>query len=134
MALEPNRPPLGVAFETSLLTDVSFEPNRPPFGVAFETSLLTDVSFEPNRPPFDVVSETPLLVDVAFESNRRRDGVLDVSLLGDTPLEPEKISTVDEGLVDPNKLLLEGGWVNALLPEGAEFEPNGLLPGDSVLF
>jgi len=92
---------------------MAIEPNRPPFGAAFETSLLKDVVFEPNRP---------------------RGGVLDVSLLGHTPLEPEKLPTVDEGLVDPNKLLLEGGWVDALLPEGAEFEPNGLPPGDSVFF
>lgn len=89
------------------------EPNRPPFGVAFETSLLEDVAFEPNRPG---------------------DGVLDVSLLGDMPFQPEKMPTVDEDLVDPNELLLEGGWVDALLPEGAEFEPNALLPGDSVFF
>lgn len=67
------------------------EPNRPPFGVAFETSLLEDVAFEPNRPG---------------------DGVLDVSLLGDMPFQPEKMPTVDEDLVDPNELLLEGaGWM-----------------------
>jgi hypothetical protein len=92
------------------------------------------MALEPNRPPFGVAFETSLLEDVAFEPNRHRDGVLDVSLLGDPPLEPEKLPTVDEGLVDPNKLLLEGGWVDALLPEGAEFEPNGLPPGDSVFF
>lgn len=92
------------------------------------------MALEPNRPPFGVASETSLLEDVAFEPNRPRDGVLDVSLLGDTPLEPEKLPTVDEGLVDPNKLLLEGGWVDALLPEGAQFEPNGWPPGDSVFF
>ncbi len=72
--------------------------------------------------------------DAAFKPNRRRDGVLDVSLLGDTPLGPEEIPTGNEGLGDPNKLLLEGGWVDALLPEGAKFEPNELPPGDSVFF
>lgn len=92
---------------------MALEPNRPPFGVAFETSLFDDVAFEPNRP---------------------RDGVLDVSLLGDTPVKPEKIPTVDEGLVVPNNPLLEGGWVDALLPGGAEFEPNRLPTGDSVFF
>ena len=92
------------------------------------------MALEPNKPPSGVAFETSLLEDVAFELNRRRDGFLDVSLLGDTPLEPEKIPTVDEGLVDPNKLLLEGGWVDALLPEGAEFEPNRLPPGDSIFF
>ena len=92
---------------------MALEPNRPPFGVAFETSLLEDVASEPNRP---------------------RNGFLDVSLLVDTPLEPEKIPTVDEGLVVPNKLLPVGGWVDALLPEGAEFESNRLPPGDSVFF
>ena len=92
---------------------MALKSNRPAFGVAFETSLLEDVALEPNTP---------------------RDGVLDVSLLGDTPLEPEKTATVDENLVVPNKLLLEGGWVDALLPEGAEFEPNRLPPGDSVFF
>lgn len=92
------------------------------------------MALEPNRPLFGVAFETSLLEDVAFEPNRRTDDVLDVLLLGFTPLEPEKIPTVDEGLVDPNKLLLEGGWVDALLPEGAEFEPNRLPSGDSVLF
>ena len=92
------------------------------------------MALEPKRPPFGVAFETSLLKDVAFEPKRGRDGVLDVSLLGDTPLEPEKIPTVDEGLVDPNKLLLEGSWVDALLPEGAEFESNGLFSGGSVLF
>ena len=97
----------------------------------------------PNRPPFNEAFETPLLEDVAFEPNRPRDGVLDVSVLGDTPSEPEKIPTVDEDMVVPNKLLLEegwpnklllgGDWSNALLPESAEFEPNRLPPGDTVL-
>jgi len=92
------------------------------------------MALELNRPPFVVAFETSPLDDVAFEPDRRRDGILDVSLLGDTPLEPEKIPTVEEGWAVPNKTPLEGGWGNALLPEGAEFEPNRVPPGDSVFF
>lgn len=95
---------------------------------------MADMALEPNRPPFGVAFETSRLEDVAFEPNRRRDGVLDVSLWGDTPLEPEKLPTVDEGSADPNKLLHERGWVDALLPAGAKFEPNRPPPGDSVFF
>lgn len=90
---------------------MALESDRPPFGVAFETSLSENVAFEPNR-----------------------NGVLDVSLLGDTPLKLEKMPVVDEGLVVPNKLLLEGSWVDTLLPKGAGFEPNRLPPEDSVFF
>ena len=92
------------------------------------------MALKPNRPPLGVASETSLLEDAAFEPNRLMDGVFNVSLLGDTPLEPEEIPSVDEGLVDPNKLILAGRWVVALLPEGAESEPNGLALGDSVFF
>ena len=82
---------------------------------------------EPNRPLFGVAFETLRLEDGAFEPNRNTDGVLDVLPLGYTAFGPEKILTVDEGLGDPNKVVLEGGWVDALLPKGAEFEPKGLV-------
>ena len=95
---------------------------------------MVNIALKPNRPPFGVAFETSLLEDVAFELNRCRDPVLDVSLLGNTPLEPEKIPTVDEALVDPNKLLLEEGSVDAFLPGAVEFEPNGPPSEDSVLF
>ena len=100
------------------MADIALEPNRPPFGEAFETSLF----------------ETSLLEYAVFKPNKRGDGVSDVLLLGDTSLEPEKIPTVDDGRVDPNKLLLGGGWVDALLPEGAELKSNTLPPGDFALF
>ena len=32
------------------IKNLALEPNRPPFGVAFETPLLEDVVFEPHRP------------------------------------------------------------------------------------
>jgi len=92
------------------------------------------MALEPNRPPFGVAFETLLLEDLAFEPNRSRDGVLNVSLLGDTPLDPEKIPNVDSGLVDPIKPLLEGALVDALLPEAAGFDPNGLPSRVSVFF
>ena len=83
---------------------------------------MADITLKPNRPPFGVAFETSLLEDVAFEPDRGRDPILDVSLLGNTPLEPEKISTVDEGSVD------------AFLPGSIEFELNGPPSEDSVLF
>ena len=92
---------------------MALQPKRPPFGVALETSLLGNMAFEPNTP---------------------RDGVLDASLFGDTPLEPEKILAVDEGLLDPDQVLIGGGWANMLLAEGTGFEVNGLTPRDSVFF
>lgn len=92
------------------------------------------MGLEPNRPPCDVASETALLENVAFEPNRPRHGVLDVPLLGDTSLEPEKVPTVDDGLVAPNSPLLKAGWVDSSLPEGAECKPNRLLPGDCTFF
>ena len=92
------------------------------------------MALEPNRPLGGVAFEKSLLEDVAFEPKRRRDGVLDVSLLEDTSLEPEKLPTVDEGLVVPNKLIIEGAWVDALLLEGAKIEPNRRPPRDSVFF
>ena len=87
-----------------------------------------------NGLPFGVAIETPLLEDVALRPNRRKDGGVDVSLLGETLLEPERIPTVDEGLVNPDKLLLDGSWVDALLPEGAEFDSFALPSGDSACF
>ena len=75
------------------------------------------MALEPNSPPFGVAFET--------------------SLFGDTLLEPAKIPLLDEDLVDPvdpNKLLLEGDRVDAVLPEGAELKINGTPPGDSVVF
>lgn len=57
-----------------------------------------------------------------------------MSLLGDTLLEPEKISAVDEDWVVPKIELFEGVWMYALLPEVADFEPNRLPPGNSVCF
>ena len=92
---------------------MALEPNRPPFGVALETSLLGNMAFEPNTP---------------------RDGVLDASLFGDTPLEPEKILAVDEGLLNPDQIIGGGVWANKLLAGGTGFEVNGLTPRDSVLF
>ena len=80
---------------------------------------------EPKRPPFDETLGTSLLEDMAFEPNRPRDEVLGV---GDASLKPGKTPTVDKGSVDSSKLLLEGGWVDTLLPEGAGFEPNELPP------
>ena len=77
---------------------MALEPNRPPCGVAFEKSLLKELGFEPKR---------------------LGNGVLKVSLLGDMSLEPEKIPPVNEGLVDPNKLLCEGDWVDSFLPKSA---------------
>ena len=78
-------------------------PKIRPGELAFEVGSLANMALEPNRPPFGVAFETPLLEDVAFEPNRFRDGDLDMSLLGDTPLEPENIPTVDEDLVVPNE-------------------------------
>ena len=66
--------------------------------------------------------------------NPLRDGGVDVALLGDTLLESENIPTLDEDLAVPSRPLLEGGWVDTLLLEGAEFGPIRLLPGDSVFF
>lgn len=70
---------------------MGLESNRPLFGRAFEASSLEDLAFEPNGP---------------------RKGIVNASLLGDTPLEPEKIFVVDGGLVVP-KILLLGGveWI-----------------------
>ena len=82
-----------------------------------------------NRPLFDF--EPPLWEDVASEPNTLKDRGLDLSLLGDTPMEPEIIPPVDEDLVVPSRLFCEGGWVDALLLKGA---PNGLPPGKSVGF
>ena len=65
-----------------------------------------------------VAFETPLLEDVTFGLNRHS----------------EKIPIVDGDLVVLNILLLGGRWVDALLLEGAEFEPNKVPPGDSVFF
>ena len=89
---------------------------------------MLDVVLKLKGLPFGVAFETLLLEDVVFKPNRFEDGVLVTSLLGDTPLEPEKIPTVDEGVVDPNKPLPKGGWVDVLLPEIAEMEPNRLPP------
>ena len=99
-------------------------PKIGPVELAFGVGSLADMALEPNRPPFGVAFETPLLEDVALEPNRFRDGALDVSLLGDRRSEAENIPSDDEDLVVPNKLLLGGVWVDALL----------LSPRDPVLF
>ena len=107
-------------------------PRFKPVELAFEAGSSADMALEPNRPPFGVAFETPLLEDVALEPNKLRDGDLDVSLLGDTSLELEDTSNDDEGLVAPNKLVLERVWVDAV--KGAEFGPNRQPHGDSVRF
>ena len=84
-AVVPKGLPVELAFEMLSLADMTVEPNRPPVGVAFETSLSKDVACELNPWP--------------------GDGVLDVSLLGYTPLKPEKPPAVDEGFIVPNGLL-----------------------------
>lgn len=92
------------------------------------------MALAPNRPPIGVAFETPPLEDVAFEPNKPRDKGLDVSLLGDTIWGSEKIPSVDGDLVIPSKVLLGESCKDALLLEGAKFEPNRLPPRDSVFF
>ena len=45
----PRLKPVELAFEAGSLANMALEPNGPPFGVAFETPLWGDVVFEPNR-------------------------------------------------------------------------------------
>ena len=71
--------------------------------------------------------------DVAFEPKRPGDGVLDVLLLEDTRSKTEKLSAINAGFVVAIGLPVEGDWVDALLPEGAEFEPNRPSPRDDGL-
>ena len=136
LAVIPKKLPVELAFEVWSLVDMALKLNESPFGEAFETPLLEDVALKLNESPFGEAFETPLLEDVAFEPNRRGDGALDVSVLGDTPFEPEKLPTVDGEVVDPNKYKkLRGGvWADELSPEGAKFGPNELYPGDFVFF
>ena len=119
-----------VTLGASLLAVV---PKIRPVELGFEVGSLANMESEPNRPPFGVAFGTPLLEDVAFEPNRFRDGDLDVSLLGDTPLALENIPNVDEESVFPNRLLLGGVWVDALLMEDPKFEPKRPVPRDPVL-
>ena len=72
--------------------------------------------------------------EVAVELNMLGKGDLDVSLLGVTPVEPENIPVVEDDSAVPNILLLEGVCVDALLMEGAGFEPNELPLRESVIF
>ena len=128
----PEKPvvPVDVPLDASLFAVV---PKESPVELAFEMLSLGNMTLEPNKPPSGVAFETSLLEDLAFELKRAGDGVLDVSLLEDTRLKPEKPPAVDEGFVAPNELLVEGDWVDALLPEGVEFVPNRPLPGDDRL-
>ena len=75
---------------------------------AFEAGSLANMALESNRSPFGVAFDTPVREDVAFEPDRLRDGDLDVLLLGNALSKPENTSNVDEGLVVPNRLVLEG--------------------------
>lgn len=97
----------GVPLDASLFAVVL---SKMPIELAFGVLPLADEAAEPNRPALGVVFETSLFEDVAFEPKRRGDGVLDVSLLGDTPpLRPEKSRTVDEDVSAPNRFLIERG-------------------------
>ena len=112
LVVAPKKIPGELAFEVLSLIDITLEPKRPPFGVAIEASLLDDVAFEPKRPG---------------------DGVLDVLLLEDTRSKTEKLPAINTGFVVAIELPAEGEWVDALLPEGAEFEPNRPPPRDDGL-
>ena len=113
MLVEEPNPEKPVALEDLPLDASLFAvvPKTRPVELAFEAGSLVKMVLEPNRPPFVVAFEMPLLEYVLFEPNGLRDG----------------------DLVVVNKLPLEGGWVDALLVKGAEFEPYRLPPRDSVL-
>lgn len=136
-APNPEKPVLlaNILLDASLLAP---PPKLLPVELSFEVRLLAEEKLDPNMPPPVLASETSPSEDSVFEPNRPRGGALDVSLLGDMPLEPNKLSAVDEGgvVLIPKADLLEGVWVFALLPKAAEFDPNRLPPGpgDSVCF
>ena len=109
-------------------------PKSRPVVIVFETDSGATVVLAPNKPPFDVTFEISLLDAEAFEPNRLRDEDLGASLLGDTPSEAGNIPNFDEDSVVPDILLLGGGWVDALLTEGVEFDPDRLPDRDTVLF
>ena len=102
--------------------------------LVFETGSLATAALAPNRPRSGDAVEMRLLEDVAFEPTGLRDEDLGGSFLGDAPSEAGNIPNVDEGSGSPDLLLLRGDWVDASLTEGVEFDPEGLLHRDAVLF
>ena len=101
--------------------------------LAFEVLSLIDIKLEPERPPFVIALEASLLDEVVFEPKRPGGGVLDVLLLEDTRLKIEKSSAINAGFVVAIELPVEEEWVDALLLEGAEFEPKRPPPRDDGL-
>lgn len=106
-------------------------PKRLPAELAFEMLSWADMALKLKTPPFVVALGMSPLEDVAYALNRPGGGGLDVSLLGDMPLKPEKLPTVDEGFAASNELLVDGDGVDTFFPKGVEFVSNRPLPADN---
>lgn len=124
----PKRPFVDGALDVVLPKDPN--PEKPVVlgGVPLDASLFT---VPPKRFLVELAFEVRSLEDVTFKPNKPGERALNVSLLGDPPLELEKLLTVEDDSLLPNKVLLEGVWVGGSLPQSAESKLKSPSPGDT---